>query len=363
MGGTPYEVTAWQIELDEGTILSHSQLNWLRRRLIEKLDEARLQPWTRKPARDVKAVAELMPVRTHRQASRTRKIELAVTVSSLEQAKEAVKAGADWVYFRLEEFCPAKDKNRLNSIVESSKFCRARQRRFALSTPSILSDSGLNEVLDIISTVEGQFDTVVVANFGLAYALRDSQRLILDYQLNLYDPIAYQALVAFEPMRVTLSPELNQEQIKSMVDIIPVVTEILVHGSLEVLIAEHCIPLASAEKCRRMCETGRWAIRDAKGYVFPVELDSHCRSHLFNSKELCLLNDLPVLSDLNVEAIRLMLERYSAEEVKAITGIYRQALDHLASGQTDLRKIAEQAAKESPSFSDYTRGHFHRGIQ
>lgn len=363
MGGTPYEVTAWQIELDEGAILSYGQLNWLRRRLVEKLDEARLQPGMRKPARKVKTVADLLPARTHRQTPRDRKIELAVNVCTLDQIKAVVEAGADWVYFKLDEFCPAKDKDRLSSILAVSKFCRSNRCNFALSTPSILHDSELKEVLDVVAKAEEHLDAVVVANAGLAYVLRNKQQLILDYQLNLFEPLAYQAFAQFKPQRVTLSPELNQGQIRSMAEKIPVPAEILTHGSLEVLIAEHCIPLASAEKCQQVCQTGKWAVRDAKDYVFPLELDSHCRSHLFNSKELCLFYELTSLKDSNVGAVRLALERYPAGEAGAITRRYRQKLARVKTGLSDLQALNEEVLESSSSFSDYTRGHFHRGVQ
>lgn len=358
---TPYEITQWQIELDETAMVSREQLNQLRRQVAEKLDQTRLQGWARRPAKKTNSVAGLLLASAGRPLSSS--LELVVAVSGLEQAKAAVGSGADWIYFKLDQFCPVDDKDRTKTILEASEFCRDHRCRLALITSNILHDDELEKVVKTVSRTKDQLDAVVVGNLGLAYALKTAHHLIFDYQLNFFNPLAYLPLARFKPARITLSPELNRDQLKSLIDKLPVPVEVLAHGSLEVLIAEHCVLLASAEKCETMCAKKKWAIKDAQGYVFPLELDGRCRSHLFNSRELCLFSELPVLQGLKAGALRLMLERYSPEEIRSVTRLYRDGLEAAGKGKINLQRVAEEAREKSKTFSDYTRGHFYRGVQ
>lgn len=232
-----------------------------------------------------------------------------------------------------------------------------------LATSNILPDADFEVVLKAVSRIKEALDAVVVDNIGLAYALEGECPLILDYHLNLFDPMALAVFEQFHPLRLTLSPELNQEQIKSIAARSSVPVEVLAHGSLEVLTARHCIPLVATEGCQHSCDRGKWAVKDAKGYVFPLELDIHCRSHLFNSKELCLFNELPLLKEMKVGAVRLMLERYPANEVGAISRIYHEGIRAVESKDGKGQAVLEEASEVSRSFAGYTRGHFFRGVR
>ena len=56
---------------------------------------------------------------------------------------------------------------------------------------------------------------------------------------------------------------------------------------------------------RHSLPEGRVLAADEKGYEFPVATDEQCRFYVFNSRRLCLLDDLQQLWPLGCESLRI----------------------------------------------------------
>jgi len=111
--------------------------------------------------------------------------------------------------------------------------------------------------------------------------------------------------------------------------------------------------------CNAPCQGkvgGKVALRDEKGYVFPCRFDHNCRMHIFNSRQLCLLEDIPVLAKASVDVIRLDLRLYQREMALRITELYRLAVSDDGWGQDEAWNKLQQIVK------DYTKGHLYRGV-
>jgi putative protease len=78
------------------------------------------------------------------------------------------------------------------------------------------------------------------------------------------------------------------------------------------------------------------------GQYFPVEEDER-GTYIFNSRDLCLLNQLPALVDAGVDSIKIEGRMKSVGYVGAVVRIYRLALDwiqqQLISGEPAVRLI------------------------
>ena len=45
-------------------------------------------------------------------------------------------------------------------------------------------------------------------------------------------------------------------------------------------------------KCEAPCTRNDYYLKDSKGYEFPVAVDADCRFYVFNSRTLCMMEDL-----------------------------------------------------------------------
>jgi putative protease len=202
-------------------------------------------------------------------------------------------------------------------------------------------------------------DALVVGNLAfLTSEFMIKIPLIADWQLNIFNSIAANFFQSLGLKRITLSPELSFNQIKEMSKQTKLELEILTHGWLEVMVAEHCLVDGECENCL----TTSYLLEDQKRYLFPIEVDVFCRSHIYNSRELCLLRYLREIQKTGVNFYRLTLERYSSREIQKIVRIYKRALTWLRKDGTKWDKLVQNASKVHTSFSQNTTGHFFREV-
>ncbi|NMC27604.1 MAG: peptidase U32, partial [Syntrophomonadaceae bacterium] len=115
------------------------------------------------------------------------------------------------------------------------------------------------------------------------------------------------------------------------------------------------------EKCTRPCLKDEYYLRDGKGFEFPVSTDRECRFYVFNSRTLCMMEDLARLLALRPTSLRIEGRRLKADELKMTVKLYRQAIDELWTGnRPDFVKYQQQLAKLSNSA--FTKGHYYRGV-
>ncbi len=158
--------------------------------------------------------------------------------------------------------------------------------------------------------------------------------------------------------QVCLSPELSGKQIRTLMEHLsayahPPKTEVIVQGSLEVMISENCIP-ATVQGCRSYNQS--WALKDKTNRIFRVRTDSHCRSHILNSSETCLIKYVGKLVAAGVSVISIDARDRSPEYIRRMTAIYSAVVD----GTGDPKELNEQI-KDIAS-GGITAGHYLRGV-
>jgi putative protease len=127
--------------------------------------------------------------------------------------------------------------------------------------------------------------------------------------------------------------------------------------------AEHCVPSASKKSCA-LCKSNSFIAEDQKGFRFPLEQDVNCRSHIYNSRELYMLQNIPAFVDTGISSIRMLLNRYTPENAGKATSLYREAIDLISQGSTDMGPVLDRAEKILPSLRQpTTSGHYFREVQ
>ena len=77
--------------------------------------------------------------------------------------------------------------------------------------------------------------------------------------------------------------------------------------------------------------------------------------HVFNSREHCLLEDMPQLAAAGVDRLLLDLRLYDNQRAGRVLSLYREAAQD--------RFAYEEAKRKLPSLmKEYTKGHLYRGV-
>lgn len=307
LGGTPFAADSVLAEISDNVTVPIKELNTVRRAAIAELTEfrtavlqRRTQPFT-------------FPELQHRDMTPV----LTASVRNESQAKAIINAGIQTLYV------PA-------SFADS----------LAAQYPGlhIIADTGA-----IFHAVKTDCESVRVASNAAAYYYRKKKRNG-SFRLNLYNALSAEHYRDFES--VTLSPELNIKEIKTLLNRTKANAGVIGYGRIPLMLMKNC-PLKAAGKCQH--QNQRYRLRDRKNEEFPILCGEHCICELVNSKPLFMADRLDELTSLPLHSIELLFTIETAEECAAIAQTYHKALN----GQHPQNPFGENA---------FTRGHFFRGV-
>jgi len=334
LGGTAFTAGAWDVTLSPEAGVGFSLLHRVRREAVEALQAELLAPWADRVS--VEPVASL-PAR--KRLPRIEVPELAIRTDDIAVARACLLAGAQHAIM------PAW------SLAEEPELPRG----IIVEVPRVAHD---REVDDLVKGA-ARFDRSVCGNLGLLPLLgeQDKQR-DAHWGLNAVNPWTVDALTDLGAGFAWLSPELSGRQIAAIAAASGVPVGLAIYGRQEVMVTEHCVLMSIAE-CGRLCGTcprrQSWhALKDAKGYAFPVSTDPMGRSHVYNSVPLDLTRALPELIEAGVGAVRLDFTVEHQQEAQHITRVVREAI---------VAAVAGKPAQDAKLARTATTGHFYRGVR
>jgi U32 family peptidase len=138
--------------------------------------------------------------------------------------------------------------------------------------------------------------------------------------------------------RLNLARELGLEEIRAIRAATGIELEAFVHGALCISYSGRCMLSnyftgrnANQGDCAHPCRYSYALVEEKRpGQYFPVEEDER-GTYIFNSRDLCLLGQLPALIDAGVDSIKIEGRMKSVGYVGAVVRIYRLALDWINS--------------------------------
>ncbi len=332
LGNTIFEAQEIRFEVDDNIFIPVSELNSLRREAVSRLERLCAQKWKRQCS-----VLNIPGITPEEIETDIRPV-LSVNAGSIECLEAAVDSGADAVYIGGENFESEIDTDDLRYAIEYGK---GKGVRVFISTARIVKDAK-NLRTDLAA------DGFLVANLGALYSLhRSGAPVIIDYPLNVFNKTTMEYLLNYG-QRVTLSPELTLKEIKNLARFGS--TECIVHGLFPLMVSEHGLVggLFPGDRTHNIC------LKDEKGFVFPVKTDSHGRTYIMNSRELCMLEYVPDLIKTNVDCLRIEAKTYDKGKTREITAAYREAIDSSIDGKRPDKKCNDSG--------EYTKGHYFRGV-
>jgi len=366
LGNTPFEIEDFKLFVEEPLIVPFSEINQARREAADQLRENILK-LAKPPAIDRKEFTRRLNERAAKSSEwrfekPARKTMLSVFAGRVDVARAALESGADRVYLDLEGLKGLKTSERVK-VLELKQLAINKGHELVLALPRI---TGPLQEIPWDEIEEVGFEGVLAANPGLLLEARERGLTVFaDYPLNTFNPEAARFWLEHGAENFCLSPELSSSQLKNWPQPELSWAEVLTHGDLILMISAYCPWKALGQgkegKCERPCREDEFFLVDRKGYEFPVRADNHCRVYLFNSRTLCLIEELPELLELGIGTLRIEARLSSAQAVAETVLVYRQAIDGLIQGKpVRLASLKERLKKLA--LSDFSKIHYYRGV-
>ncbi|MCX7923741.1 MAG: U32 family peptidase [Clostridia bacterium] len=359
-GATPFEFKEIDIILDEDLALPISELNNIRREVLERMESKRANQRVRKISKEKADEEKKMLYFLGNGRRETKELNLSAFFYTWSEEIDYGSLGLDRLYLPFGELV-GKD---IKEVVEK---CRKNGCEVFIWLPPItrgnydrLIESRLGEF------VEAGIDGVLVGNLGsIDYTSKFPElKVVGDYSLNVFNSFSAETLRSLGLSGITLSPELTLSQITNLEGFDTLETEVVAYGRITVMNSEYC-PVGSiagdfktGTKCKEACSKGVYRLKDRLGMEFPVLCDRiDCRSTILNSNVIFVPDILGKLKKGGIATVRLNISDESYEEIKGLIVMHR---DIASSGTGAVSKYNELAEKVKAR--GFTKGHFFRGV-
>ena len=340
LGGTDFALGELQNRLSGDVYLPVSELNRLRRAMVQALEDA-LEAKPERLPDEVYRLPDLMPAMTAPTDS-VAGGEVSVMCRSLEQVEAALECEVAKIY------CDFEDPRRYREAVEL--VAGSDSSTIHLATPRILK-SGEIGYLKLIERARP--DGVLLRNLASLDYYKGRSDLVktADFSLNVANPISASILRESAGLDVlTISYDLNIEQVMTLLNAAPASWfELTIHQHMPMFHMEHCVFCAfmsegtSYRDCGRPCEKHEVHLRDRVGQLHRLQADVGCRNTLFNGKAQTGARFLRALQ-------RAGLARYRVElldEDASMSGRTIRAYQQLVRGEIESDSLlAEVSALE-----------------
>ncbi|SHK30860.1 putative protease [Anaerobranca californiensis DSM 14826] len=347
-GGTPYKLVDLKIDLDSGLFLGMKDINGIRKKLVEKLNDKRKKKYHQRESKLSSQIVlkekSLQPTEIENKEKRE-KLQLTFSVNNLAALQALMERGVTDVYYR--------DLDSLEEGVRMGERIGFKGRII----PEIfktLSSEQLRKYKLLISKLG--LDTVLIQSYGHISLFAEFNQ-IADFTLNIVNDHSYNFYLDNNFRRITISPELNLKQIERM-SLDSSKTEILGYGYIPVMTMKHCVISTVVDKGGKcgFCLDKNLGLMDKTGEFFPIGKRYNCITEIYNSKKLLLVEDYQKLVKAGVGYFRLNFFDESPEEIKKVVSLHQNFI----TGQLEERDFITIKGLKT---SGFTKGHLYRGVE
>lgn len=268
--------------------------------------------------------------------------ELLVPAGNYEKLVTAVHYGADAVYLGGRQFSlRAKAGNFTENAMQAGVDYAHEHGVKVYVTANIIAHNCDFTELDgyLHQLVRVGVDGVIISDPGIfsrAQQVVPELDIHLSTQANVTNSGAANFWFNQGASRLNLARELSLQEIEEVAEATTGELEVFVHGALCISYSGRCMLSnyltgrdANQGNCAHPCRY-KYALVEEKrpGELFPVEEDER-GTYIFNSKDLCLIEQLPLLVAAGVDSLKIEGRMKSIFYVGGVTRIYRAALNYL----------------------------------
>lgn len=347
LGDTPFYLEEASIHMDKDVRISSALLNSLRRDGVEKLLD-KLQ---------VKRESVELPKDIIPHVARTpRTPKIGVLTGRLECAIGAASGGADVIFFGGPDL-----RTNSGTIWDALKLSNEKTKVLPWYGSIIIEEYETlkKRAMELNSC---GIKEAMCGNLGFYKFLKENGfNVYLEKSFNLFNSVACGLL---ENEGCILSPELTLRQMEELSGYTDSNLMVYVYGRLEAMVNRNCITGSSlgngGEGCPDKCGNKVHYLKDDEGEVFPVITDWTCRSHVYNSKILCTIDNIKDIISVYPDYILLSLLNESEEQSKLAAEACRIEINNLMEGRKGENPSLEKLKRLMGN--SITKGHIQYGV-
>ncbi len=286
-----------------------------------------------------------------------KEIEIMAPVGSYESLTAAIQAGAGSVYFgvgNLNMRSKSSQNFTLADLAQIAESCRSQGVKSYVTINTVVFDSELQAMRQLVDAVKQNGISAVIASDQavIQYARSQGVEVHMSTQSNITNIEAVKFYANFADVMVT-ARELSLEQVKAITAAIEkeqikgpsgelVKIEIFVHGALCMAVSGKCylsldLMNSSANRgaCLQPCRRA-YTVKDRDEQV-EMEVENE---YIMSPKDLNTLAFLDRILDAGVEVLKIEGRGRSAEYVKTVTQVYKEAVKAAQEGTFNPEKVA-----------------------
>lgn len=299
----------------------------------------------------------------------TRKdIEIMAPVGSYESLMTAINAGANSVYFGVEQLnMRSKSSNNftLDDLRNIASICHENGVKSYLTLNTVMYDHDLSMMRKVIDAAKTSEVSAIIASdmAAISYARANDVEVHISTQLNVSNYEALKFYAQFADV-VVLARELNMTQVKNIHKQIiaedlrgpygePVKIEMFVHGALCMAISGKCYMSlhennASANRgaCQQTCRKAYVVTEKETGNQLEID-----HEYIMSPKDLCTIGFLDKVIGAGVRVLKIEGRARSAEYVKRVVETYNEAVNAILDGTYSKDKIDQWESRLSEVFN------------
>ena len=337
LGGTVYELQHLSCDIVGGPMIPLSVLGKLRHQMIEQLSATVTQRPTRRTFSS-DTFGQLLngkPFVEQVVEGGEQKPTLRVLCRTLEQLRAATESGCRHV---VADF---QDIREYRVAVEVAKQHGAV---IYLATTRIQKpgEAGIFRAM-----AKHGADGFLVRNLaGMAFCAENQLPFVCDFSLNAANQWTVDYLKSRGAERVTVSYDLNRDQLLELVEAVPPESlEVVIHQHMPMFHMEHCVfcavlsPGTNKHNCGRPCDVHAVKLRDRVGMEHVLHADVGCRNTLYNAVPQSAAEVVPTLLSRGLRNFRIELLSEEADEATQVIALYDDLLVGRVSGKQVWQRL------------------------
>lgn len=279
----------------------------------------------------------------------TKKVELLAPAGSFESLRAAIKAGADSVYFGIEQLnMRARSSNNftIDDLAEIAEICRQAGVKAYLTLNTILYDHDLSLMRGIIDAAkQNNLNAIIAADVSaIRYAKKIGLPVHISTQVNITNIETVEFYADYADVMV-LARELSLMQVAAISREIErrqvigpggnlVRLEVFGHGALCMAVSGKCYlslhsDFASANRgaCIQNCRRSYIVTDKEQGNEYEID-----NEYIMSAKDLSTIGFLDNIFDAGVNVLKIEGRGRSADYVYTVVKCYREAIDAYVDG-------------------------------
>ncbi len=295
-------------------------------------------------------------------------IELMAPVGSYESLMAAIQAGADSVYFGVEQLnMRAKSTNNFTTedLQNIVKICNEHKIKSYLVVNTIIYDHDIRLMKQLVDIAKASGVTAIIASDQavINYAFSQGVELHISTQVNVSNIETLKFYAHFADVMV-LARELSLKQVAKITETIEkeqikgpsgelIRVEIFAHGALCMAVSGKCYlslheqnSSANRGACLQTCRKSYIVTEKETGYE--LEIDNE---YIMSPKDLSTIGFVDKILKAGVKVFKIEGRARPPEYVKTVTECYSEAVNSVLEGSYNKEKIKEWEERLSTVFN------------